>query len=66
MGMTFYEMAEFFQDLGVKNAINLDGGSSSTLWGLGGVINRPSHGYERRVFNIAAIVPRKDGKHKSR
>jgi hypothetical protein len=64
MGMTFYEMAEFLRDLGATHAVNLDGGSSSTMWGLGGVINRPSHGYERRVFNVAMITLRKEKRKK--
>ncbi len=55
MGMTLYQMAQFFRALGIKNAINFDGGSSSTLWALGEVVNNPSHGYERRIFNIAMI-----------
>lgn len=64
MGMTFYEMAVFFRALGLKQAINLDGGSSATLWGLGEVINRPSRGDERRVFNTAAIAVRAGRKRK--
>lgn len=55
MGMTLYQMADFFQDLGIKHAINFDGGSSSTLWALGRVANSPAHGYERRIFNVAMI-----------
>lgn len=55
MGMTLYQMADFFRDLGIKHAINFDGGSSSTLWALGKVVNSPSHGYERRIFNVALI-----------
>lgn len=55
MGMTLYEMGTFFSELGIKNAINFDGGSSSTLWALGRVANSPAHGYERRIFNIAMI-----------
>ena len=58
LGMTFYEMAGFLRDLGAKHAINFDGGSSSTLWGFGGVVNRPSNGYERGVFNVAMIMTR--------
>ncbi len=56
LGMTFYEMAGFLRDLGAKHAINFDGGSSSALWGLGGIVNRPSRGYERSVFNVAMIT----------
>jgi hypothetical protein len=59
-GMTFYEMAGFLRDLGVKHAINFDGGSSSTFWGLGEVVNRPAFSYERRVFNIAMITTKLD------
>ena len=55
MGMTLYDMGKFFSELGIKHAINFDGGSSSTLWALGGVANSPAHGYERRIFNVAMI-----------
>ena len=55
MGMTLYDMGRFFSELGIKHAINFDGGSSSTLWALGKVVNSPAHGYERRIFNIAMI-----------
>ena len=58
MGMTLHEMGTFFSELGIKNAINFDGGSSSTLWALGRVANSPAHGYERRIFNIAMIRAR--------
>ena len=59
MGMTLYDMGKFFSELGIKHAINFDGGSSSTLWALGGVANSPAHGYERRIFNIAMIRTKK-------
>ena len=58
MGMTLYEMGTFFSELGIKHAINFDGGSSSTLWALGRVANSPAHGYERRIFNVAMIRAR--------
>ena len=58
-GMTLYEMAGFLRDLGAKHAINFDGGSSSALWGLGDIVNRPSRGYERLVFNVAMITTQK-------
>ena len=59
IGMTLYEMAGFLRDLGAKHAINFDGGGSSALWGLGDIVNRPSRGYERSVFNIAMIMTQK-------
>ena len=58
MGMTLYDMGKFFSELGIKHAINFDGGSSSTLWALGKVVNSPAHGYERRIFNVAMIRAR--------
>ena len=58
MGMTLYDMGKFFSELGIQHAINFDGGSSSTLWALGDVVNSPAHGYERRIFNIAMIRAR--------
>ena len=60
MGMTLYEMGTFFSELGIKHAINFDGGSSSTLWTLGRVANSPAHGYERRIFNVAMIRATKE------
>lgn len=59
MGMTLYDMGKFFSELGIKHAINFDGGSSSTLWALGGVVNSPAHGYERPIFNVAMIRVKK-------
>ena len=56
IGMTLYEMAGFLRDLGATHAINFDGGGSSALWGLGSIVNRPSRGYERSVFNVAMIT----------
>ena len=56
IGMTLYEMADFLRALGAKHAINFDGGSSSALWGLDSIVNRPSRGYERSVFNVAMIT----------
>ena len=59
MGMTLYDMGKFFSELGIKHAINFDGGSSSTLWALRKVVNSPAHGYERRIFNVAMIRAKK-------
>ena len=59
MGMTLYDMGKFFSQLGIEHAINFDGGSSSTLWALGGVVNSPAHGYERPIFNVAVIRAKK-------
>lgn len=55
MGMTLHDMAGFFSEIGIKHAINFDGGSSSALWALGDIVNRPAHDYERPIFNVALI-----------
>ncbi|MBX7244635.1 MAG: phosphodiester glycosidase family protein [Candidatus Sumerlaeaceae bacterium] len=65
-GMTCEETAQILQQLGCTNAINMDGGGSSTLWGRGepysGVVNYPSdngaydHLGERSCANAIAVV----------
>ena len=54
-GMTLPELARLFQSLGATDAINLDGGGSSTLVLSGQVANSPIHtsipGRERPVAN---------------
>ncbi len=53
LGFTGPEMSEIFLREGVVNAINLDGGGSTTLYieAEGGIQNRPSDGHERVVVN---------------
>lgn len=41
-GMTEEDMMEFMKSLGVKDAFNLDGGTSSVMVFMGEVINRPT------------------------
>lgn len=45
-GMTLYELARTFVELGGYQAINLDGGGSSAMFvrGVGGMVNSPSGG----------------------
>lgn len=40
-GMTLDEFAQLFADLGAKEAYNLDGGGSSTMYFMGRVVNNP-------------------------
>jgi len=55
-GATLPEMAEIMKRLGCRDAINLDGGGSTTL-NLGGVtLNRPSGGQERAVANALVVL----------
>ena len=56
VGMSFAEMARTFQELGCTDALNLDGGGSSTLWVQGQVANNPSEGGERPMANSLVVV----------
>jgi len=55
VGMTIVQLAEYMMSLGCKNAYNLDGGGSSTMWFNGKVVNKPSVGQERWVSDIVYI-----------
>lgn len=64
-GMSIRELAFLVKILGAKDALNLDGGGSSTLWTSSeGIINHPSdnrrfdHEGERSVSNIIYIKQR--------
>jgi Phosphodiester glycosidase/Bacterial Ig-like domain len=60
VGMTLPELQNYVAALGLANAINLDGGGSSTLLIGGTVVNRPSDGKERAVPTIIEVgTPRK-------
>jgi exopolysaccharide biosynthesis protein len=64
-GMTLYELAELMRLLKCSDAVNLDGGGSTTMWIDGkpfnGVVNMPSdnrkwdHEGERAVANILIV-----------
>lgn len=59
VGMTFQELADFLTGtLGATDAINLDGGGSSTMWANGTVRNVPadSCGTQRAVANAVLLV----------
>lgn len=51
IGCTLPEMANIMKGLGCRDAVNLDGGGSSTLSIFGQAVNRPSDGIERKVSN---------------
>ena len=55
-GLTLYELASILIELGATEAINLDGGSSSTFVINDAVINRPSGKQEREVLNAVFIT----------
>jgi hypothetical protein len=55
-GMTLYELAQLMKQLGATDAINLDGGGSTTLAVRGGlVLNSPSEGKQRPVANAVVV-----------
>lgn len=57
VGMSCNELSKLLLELGAWNAMNLDGGGSSTMWVRGrGVVNTPSDGVERVVGNHLAVV----------
>ncbi len=56
-GMTLYEMADFLKPLGVYQAVNLDGGGSTTMVVRNQVVNRPSDPTgERLVANSLLVI----------
>ena len=55
-GLTLYELASILIELGATEAINLDGGSSSTFVVNDAVINKPSGQQERDVLNAVFIT----------
>ena len=55
-GLSLYRLASILTKLGATEAINLDGGSSSTFVVDGGVVNRPSGQRERDVLNAVLIT----------
>jgi hypothetical protein len=42
--------------LGCEQALNLDGGGSSSLWCGGEIRNSPCDGYERPIANCLVVV----------
>lgn len=59
-GFTMVELASTMMDLGADEALNLDGGGSSTMVarkpnGRVGVLNSPSEGRQRRVANTLQV-----------
>jgi len=64
-GMTIQELADFMHRLGCVKALNLDGGSSSTMWVKGKVVNTPgAHWWifslpgEPKVSDALVVMPR--------
>jgi hypothetical protein len=60
VGMNLNELAAFFVEMGATDAMNLDGGGSTTMFLEGKVVNRPSDKEgERSVGDAILVFPRK-------
>jgi len=58
-GMTIAELTDLMKDLGCPDALNLDGGGSTTMVVRGQVVNRPSDATgERPVSDALLVFPR--------
>jgi hypothetical protein len=58
VGMRLHTLATLMQELGCSEAINIDGGGSTTAWVRGEIVNRPSDGRERSVANALLAFSR--------
>ena len=56
VGVTLVEAARVMRSLGARDALNLDGGGSTTMIVLGRLVNRPSDGAQRSVSDAIAVV----------
>jgi exopolysaccharide biosynthesis protein len=56
VGMTLLELRNFAHSLGLVNALNLDGGGSTTMWVQGQVMNSPSDAAGPRKVSDALLV----------
>lgn len=56
VGMTLAELAELMIELGAVQAMNLDGGGSTTMVIRDRVLNLPSDGIERAVSNAIVVI----------
>lgn len=59
LGMTLDELSDYLVKLGCTEAMNLDGGGSSSLWFEGKVRNNPCDGYERKIANSLLVFRNK-------
>ncbi len=65
-GMSLEEFARLFQQLGAYQAVNLDGGGSTTMVIRDSVVNRPSDPEGERTVGNAVVVTVRSGKFESK
>jgi exopolysaccharide biosynthesis protein len=59
-GMSFTELQGLARRLGLRSALNLDGGGSTTMWVAGKIINHPSDlTGPRPVSDAILVIPRR-------
>jgi hypothetical protein len=56
-GATYVEAAQLMRWLGATDALNLDGGGSTTFVGFGRLGNWPSDGHQRPVASALVVMP---------
>ena len=54
--MTLAELAQLMLRLGCTDAVNLDGGGSTTFWTQWLTLNKPSDGAQRTVANGLLVI----------
>jgi exopolysaccharide biosynthesis protein len=59
-GATLVQFAQLMKDLGAVQALNLDGGGSTTMVVQGDVVNVPSDGVQRSISNALLVLPGRD------
>lgn len=58
LGASVYDLQEIMYDQGVVNAINLDGGSSTSMYFNGKLVNKPSNTLgERAIPSVFMVIP---------
>jgi exopolysaccharide biosynthesis protein len=60
VGPTLFGFARIMKDLGAVQALNLDGGGSTTMVVNGELVNKPSDGFERHISNAVLVLPGPD------
>jgi len=58
-GMSLLELGALARRLGLRNALNLDGGGSTTMWVEGKIVNSPSDAAGPRKVSDALLVKRR-------
>jgi hypothetical protein len=58
-GMSLFELRDFARRLGLTNALNLDGGGSTTMWVDGRIVNSPSDAAGPRKVSDSLLVIRR-------